>query len=176
MVGVSPAIDLAESADALHEPLNRIYERRFLRALAARYSRKAALFPALYDPARALGLRSLRDFDERVTAHYAGFRDSADYYFRAAAARVLARIQVPTLVLHALDDPFVRLTAPSRAALLANPAITLLEPTHGGHCAFLAAPDRAAGNDGYWAEHTLPCAFCNTSVGRSRLAVRAGLP
>ena len=155
VVGVSPAIDLAESADALHEPLNRMYERRFLHALAARFERKVQLFPGLYDPARATGLRSLREFDERVTAHYAGFRDSSDYYFRAASARVLAAIRIPALVLHALDDPFVRLTAPSRSALLANPAITLLEPAHGGHCAFLAAPDPTARNDGYWAEHTL---------------------
>ncbi len=154
-VGVSPAIDLAESADALHEPFNRVYERRFLRALAARFRRKAELFPGVYDPARVTGLLSLRDFDEQVTAHYAGFRSSSDYYFRAASARVLPSIRVPTLVLHALDDPFVRLTASSRAALLANPAVTLLEPAHGGHCAFLAAPEQAADNDGYWAEHTL---------------------
>ena len=155
VIGVSPAIDLAESADALHEPFNRIYERRFLRNLLRRYRRKAALFPTLYDVTRAAGIRSLRDFDDRITAFYSGFLGADDYYLRAASARVLAGIAVPTLILHALDDPFVRLTTTSRAALLANRYITLLEPTHGGHCAFLAQPDLNRGNDGYWAEHTL---------------------
>ncbi len=154
VIGVSPVIDLAESADALHVSLNRIYERRFLRNLLKRYRRKAALFPTLFDPARALAVRSLRDFDDHITAPYSGFSGADDYYFRAASARVLDRIAVPTLILHALDDPFIRLTSPTRNALLANPYITLLEPLHGGHCAFLAQPDLNRGNDGYWAEHT----------------------
>ena len=155
VIGVSPAIDLGDSADALHEPANRIYERRFLKNLLKRFRRKAAIFPALYDPNRAKEISSLRDFDDRITAHYAGFSGADDYYFRAASARVLSTIAVPTLVLHSLDDPFVRLSATSRQALLDNPWITLLEPAHGGHCAFLAQPDPTQGNDGYWAEHTL---------------------
>ena len=106
-------------------------------------------------PARADGIRSLREFDDRITALYSGFTGADDYYYRAAAARVLDRIAVPTLILHALDDPFVRLTPETRASILANPNITLLETEHGGHCAFLARPDRDSGYDGYWAEHTL---------------------
>ena len=155
VIGVSPAVDLGPSADALHEPLNRVYEMKFLRSLVARYRRKAELFPAAYDAARAEGLRSLRDFDERVTAFYAGFTGADDYYYRAAAARVIDRIAVPTLLLHALDDPFVRLTSESRAKLQSNPHVILMETTHGGHCAFLADADPARGYDGYWAEQTL---------------------
>lgn len=155
VVGVSPAMDLGLSADALHEPQNRIYERRFLRALLRRFRRKAALFPEIYDPARAEGVRSLREFDDRITAFYSGFAGASDYYFRAAAARVLDRIAIPTLLLHAADDPFVRFSAETRSAIAGNPKMTLLEPPHGGHCAFLADPDRTLGNDGYWAEHTL---------------------
>ena len=155
VVGVSPAMDLGLSADALHEPQNRIYERRFLRALLRRFRRKAALFPNVYDPSRAEGIRSLREFDDRITAFYSGFAGASDYYFRAAAARVLHRIAVPTLLLHAADDPFVRFSAETRTAIVGNANLTLLEPSHGGHCAFLADPDRTAGNDGYWAEHTL---------------------
>ena len=62
------------------------------------------------------------------------------------------RIAVPTLVLHALDDPFIRILPETRAKLLENPHVTLVETTHGGHCAFLAP---AAGYDGYWAERLL---------------------
>ncbi len=155
VAAVSPALDLAQSADALHLWRNRIYERRFLRALIQRFLRKVALFPQIYDPTRARGLRSLRDFDERVTAFYAGFAGASDYYFRASAARVLETIAVPTLILHALDDPFIRLTPESRAKIAANPWITLIEPGHGGHCAFLATPHPAQGDDGYWAESTV---------------------
>ncbi len=155
VLAVSPALDLGPSADALHEPLNRVYEQKFLRALVRRYRAKVRLFPAIYDPRRADGLRSLREFDERVTAFYSGFRGASDYYDRAAAARVIDCIRVPTLILHALDDPFVRMTAVSREAILANPAISLVETDHGGHCAFLAKADRASGYDGYWAEDAL---------------------
>ena len=153
-IGVSPAADLAVSADALHEWQNRFYERKFLRALLKRFRRKAAIFPRAFDPQRAIGISSLRGFDDRITALYSGFRSAADYYQRAAAARVLDKITIPTLILHACDDPFIRFTGATREAMLANPHITLIETEHGGHCAFLATPDPSNDNDGYWAEHT----------------------
>jgi predicted alpha/beta-fold hydrolase len=148
---VSPALDLAQTSDALHLPINYLYAQRFLKGLVKRYGRKCELFPGIYDPARAHGLRTLREFDERITAYYSGFAGASDYYYRAAAARVLAGIGVPTLILHALDDPFVRITAESRAAILQNPSIVLMETGHGGHCAFLAGPG-GGDDDGYWAE------------------------
>jgi len=155
VIGVSPAVDLGPSADALHRPMNRLYEMKFLRALLRKFRRKAALFPELYDAARAEGIRSLRKFDDRITAFYSGFASASDYYYRAAAARVLDTIAVPTLILHALDDPFIRLTAETRDVILANPSITYLETPHGGHCAFLGEADAASSDDGYWAESTL---------------------
>ena len=152
VIGVSPAVDLQASADCLHSWQNRFYERRFLRALLRRFRRKAMLFPHVFDPQRGAHIRSLRDFDDRITALYSGFKSADDYYYRAAAARVLDRIAVPTLVLHALDDPFVRLIESTRESIAANPNITFIETKHGGHCAFLAQPE--ASSDGYWAEHT----------------------
>jgi predicted alpha/beta-fold hydrolase len=153
VVGVSPAIDLGPSAAALHRPQNRIYERRFLRALLKRFRRKVRLFPKVYDPNRAEGIRSLRDFDDRITALYSGFTSAEDYYHRAAAARVISRIVVPTLIIHAEDDPFVTITPETIADIRANPSITFVQTQHGGHCAFLAA--RTNEHDGYWAEATL---------------------
>ncbi len=155
VAAVSPALDLAESAQALHAPINRLYELRFLRGLAKRYRHKAQLFPALYDAARADRLRSLIEFDDRITAPYSGFQDAADYYYRAAAARVLSRIAVPTLLLHAMDDPFVRITRASRDEVERNPHITLIDTEHGGHCAFLAKAVPSEEDDGYWAETTV---------------------
>jgi predicted alpha/beta-fold hydrolase len=155
VIGISPAVDLGPSADALHQPVNRLYELKFLHALLRRFSRKAALFPRAYDANRAFGISSLREFDHRITALYSGFSSADDYYYRAAAARVLKHIAVPTLILHALDDPFLRITDESRSKILANPNITYIETQYGGHCAFLAEPVAASDYDGYWAEHTL---------------------
>jgi predicted alpha/beta-fold hydrolase len=112
VIAVAPALDLGPSADALHRPINRLYELKFLHALLRRFRRKATLFPRAYDPNQATGIRSLRDFDHRITALYSGFASADDYYHRAAAARVIDRITVPTLILHAIDDPFIRLKSP----------------------------------------------------------------
>ncbi len=151
VIGVSPAIDLAPSADALHRLQNRLYERRFLRGLLSRYRRKAELFPHIFDARLAEGVGSIREFDERIISRYFGFAGANDYYDRASAARALDRIAVPTLILHACDDPFVQLTPGTRRAIKENPHITFIETAHGGHCAYLAQP--AGDYDGYWAEH-----------------------
>lgn len=148
VAAVSPAADLGPSADAMHQPSNWIYEWKFLLSLMRRYKRKAALFPDTYKKIARFP-RSIREFDDVITAYYCGFSGAQDYYTRAAAARVLDKIQLPTLIIHSLDDPFIRLLPETKARLLANSHITLLETQHGGHCAFLAAPN---GNDGRWAE------------------------
>lgn len=167
-VGVSPAIDLAPSSDALHNRANRVYEWKFLLGLRRRILRKAALFPDRYDVRHLRGMRSMRDFDDQITSRYSEFRDAQDYYIRAAAARVVDRIAVPTLVLNALDDPFIRLLPDTREKLLHNPHITFIETMHGGHCAFLAA---ANGYDGRWAERQA-IAF----IERIESAESVGLP
>jgi uncharacterized protein len=150
VAAVCPAIDLAVGADALHEPLNRAYEWKFLRGLRARYARKRELFPASYVPAAEIGpVHSIRQFDHKIVSRYCGFRDADDYYYRAASARVIDRITVPTFILHAQDDPFIRLLPETRAILLANPNITFVETRHGGHCAYLS---RDPDNDVHWAE------------------------
>jgi predicted alpha/beta-fold hydrolase len=151
VAAVSPAADLAPSADAMHQPTNRMYEYKFLLGLMRRLRRKTVLFPEVYRmPDR--WPRTIREFDEVVTARYCGFNGADDYYQRAAAARVVDRIAVPTLILHALDDPFIRLLPETRAKMLDNPHITFLETDHGGHCAFLSQPN---GYDGRWAERQM---------------------
>src|SRR5271165_3591424 len=137
-VGISPAMDLAASADALHDRANRLYEMKFLWSLRRHIQRKAALYPGHFELRHLRGVRSLRDFDNQITARHFGFLDAQDYYTRAASARVLERIAVPALVLHAEDDPFIRILPETRDKLLHNPHITYVETERGGHCAFLA--------------------------------------
>jgi len=149
VAAVCPALDLAASADALHRPANRLYELYFLWKLRRRLLAKARLFPGRFDISRLRGIASLRDFDDKITAYYCGFEGAADYYQRAAAANVVDRIGVPALILHAANDPFIRIQPETRQKILGNPNIRFLETDDGGHCSFLADPD---GDDGRWAE------------------------
>jgi uncharacterized protein len=152
VAAVCPAINLAAGADALHEPRNRIYEYYFLLQLFQRLRRKARLFPASFDASRLRGIRTLRAFDDRITAHYCDFTGADDYYARAAAASVIDRIARPTLVIHAANDPFIRILPETRHALLSNPHITYFETEDGGHCAFIGERDGDTAYDGRWAE------------------------
>jgi hypothetical protein len=173
-VGVSPAADLAASADALHNPSNRMYERHFLRNLKRRFRRKVGLFPAIYSADGVASIRTIREFDDRITARYSGFTGADDYYYRAASARVVSRIAIPTLVIHAFDDPFIRMTPATREALALNPAVALVETQHGGHCAFLTKTVGTLGPDfqvvpqdcRHWAEATL-VRFLMTTAGHA---------
>src|SRR5208282_5681304 len=158
VAAVCPAIDLAASADALHEPRNRIYEYYFLMQLFRRLRLKARLFPGKFDVSRLRGVSSLRMFDDRITAHYCGFAGADDYYARAAAANVVDRIAVPTLIIHSANDPFIRLTPETLRRIATNPNITYVETEDGGHCAFLGQRNPGerngdAADDGRWAEH-----------------------
>jgi predicted alpha/beta-fold hydrolase len=155
VAAVCPAIDLAASADALHEPANRIYEYYFLMQLFRRFRRKAKLFPGEYEVSRLRGVSSLREFDDRITAHYCGFTGADDYYARAAAANVIDRIAVPTLIIHATNDPFIRLRPETRQRIFTNPNITFVESADGGHCAFLGERNGDPADDGRWAERAV---------------------
>jgi len=152
VAAVCPAVNLAAGADALHEPANRVYEYYFLLQLFRRFRRKVRLFPGSFDASRLRGVKTLRDFDDRVTAYYCGFAGADDYYDRAAAAHVIDRIARPTLVIHAANDPFIRILPGARQALLSNPNIVYIETEDGGHCAFVGERDGDAAHDGRWAE------------------------
>lgn len=149
VAAVCPAMDLAASADALHLPSNRIYEEYFMLKLRARFRAKVKLFPDHFNVQRLRGVRSLRQFDDRVTAYYCGFSDAVDYYNRASATNTIEQVAVPGLILHAESDPFVKITPETRERIESNPNLLYIETADGGHCSFLAS---ANGYDGRWAE------------------------
>jgi predicted alpha/beta-fold hydrolase len=149
VAAVCPAADLAPSADALHDPPNRLYEAYFMWQLRKTFRNKARLFPKAFDPARLQGVKTIRDFDEKVTAYYSGFAGASDYYARASASNVIDRIAVPTLWIHAANDPFIRILPDTRRKIAANPRFTFIETADGGHCSFLGERN---GYDGHWAE------------------------
>lgn len=153
LVGISPLMDLAVSSAALHEAQNRLYEWHFLRNMIARVRRRAVLFPEIYGDAEIGKIHSLRLFDEHIVARYGGFAGADDYYSSVASSRYADHLSLPTLILHSLDDPFIRMLPVTRAALTANPNVRFIETQRGGHCAFLE-PSRN-GYDGRWAEKML---------------------
>ena len=147
---VSPTMDLARCVDALERRRNFPYQWNFVRNLKGRMRRKAAAFPHDYSLDALRRIWTVRAFDDAYTAPHHGFRDAADYYYKASAIRVVDRIRVPALIVTAEDDPFVP-TEPLRdPAVTGNPNITVVITTHGGHCAYV---EPANGDyDGYWAE------------------------
>jgi predicted alpha/beta-fold hydrolase len=149
VAAVCPCIDLAPCADAVVLPENFAYEWHFVKSLKDRMRRKAKLFPGQFDLAPMSRVRTLREFDDVITAAYCGFTGASDYYARSSALRVVREIRVPTLVLTAQDDPFVPFASFSDPALTNNPYIALTAPRHGGHCAFIA---KGNGEERFWAE------------------------
>ena len=135
VVAANPPLDLDACCRMIQQPWNWLYDRNFLRHLRRDVGRLHRAFPDLeaIDLSKA---RSLYHFDELYTAPRNGFRDAADYYARSSAGPMLPRIEVPGLVIHALDDPFIpvepfrSITFPPRLALELIP--------RGGHLGYLS--------------------------------------
>jgi predicted alpha/beta-fold hydrolase len=149
IAAVCPALELALCVDAVGLPSNFVYQRHFVRGLKDRMRRKAKLFPGKFDLGPMARVRTLREFDDVVTATYCGFRDASDYYARSSALRVAGGIRVPTLVVTAQDDPFVPFASFSDPGIAKNPHIRLIAPASGGHCAFIS---RYRSEGRFWAE------------------------
>jgi len=148
---VSPVLELEQCVRALERRSNVIYQWNFVRNLKARLRRKDRCWPGRFALDALPRIRTVREFDSLYTAPHFGFRSAEDYYHRAAAMRVIDRIQIPALVVTAADDPFVPLDAFRDPALTGNRNITLIVTQHGGHCGFLGSAS-GNGDDGYWAE------------------------
>jgi uncharacterized protein len=151
-VAVAPSFDLAACAAEIELPKNFLYERHFVTRLKRRMRHKAGLFPERY--ANGLNgelarVHSVREFDDRITARFCGFRDAADYYAQSSARRVIGAIGRPTLIVTAEDDPVVPFAMFANEALRGNPNILLVATPRGGHCAFIS---QEGGEGRFWAE------------------------
>lgn len=156
VAAVCPALDLAACADALEKPENYLYQRHFVNGLLERYRRKAELFPERY-PKNGFGpVRTVREFDDVITAPAFGYRDAQEYYEAAGAKKVIAQTKVPVLMITAQDDPFVPYDAFLRARIAQNPWVRFVAPKQGGHCGFIS---RWEGAERFWAEQRI-AEFC----------------
>jgi predicted alpha/beta-fold hydrolase len=136
---VSAPVDLMAAGDALGRGFNLVYTRAFLSTMKKKGEQKLERFPGLFDGEAMRRARTLREFDDVVTAPLHGFRDTDDYWTRASAKPVLGRIGVPTLLLNARNDPFLPAAALPRPDEV-SAHVQCDFPGEGGHAAFVSGP------------------------------------
>jgi uncharacterized protein len=160
---VSPSIDLRASTSLIARRRNWIYQQDFLRRLKNRIKVKEKLFPGRYDSSGLPGIRSVEQFDNHYVAPAFGFADANDYYAKASSRPLIGRIRIPTLIIHAEDDPFIPFEPMRDPSIAANPYVLLLVTERGGHVAFVSVH---AGEERFWAESRV-VEFCNLIEGNS---------
>jgi len=140
---VSPPQDLHAGAISLSRGFNRVYTLNFLLSLRRKSLAMLDRHPGLFERERVAASRDFFEFDDLVTAPLHGFRSAIDYWTRSSCRQYLGGITVPTLVVNALNDPFLPATALAAPAEV-SPAVCLEYPRTGGHVGFLtgAPPGR----------------------------------
>jgi uncharacterized protein len=146
---VCPALDLSACADALERRENYLYQRHFVNGLMARYRRKVELFPEQYTRNGFGAIRTVREFDDAITAPYFGYKDAEDYYEAAGAKKVIGKVAAPLLLIAAQDDPFVPYVSFLAARVAENSRVHFVTPERGGHCGFIS---KWSGTERFWAE------------------------
>ncbi len=150
-VAISAPFDLAAGIVTIERGLSRGYQRYLLRKLQRKVRAKAAILQDHVDVKALLAARSVREFDNLGTAPLGGFRDWSDYYAQASSKQFLPDIRRPTLVIRALDDPFLREEEAPPRELTENPFIEGVFPRSGGHVGFVGGSPR---RPVFWAERT----------------------
>ncbi|HUF76731.1 MAG TPA: alpha/beta fold hydrolase [Longimicrobiales bacterium] len=137
-VAMSVPYDLAAGCALLERStMGRAYATYFLRSLKSKVELKRDRLARVVDVEAGAAARTIWEFDDRVTAPLHGFQNAAAYYEACSSVRYLAGISTPTLLLHAMDDPFLPAEAVPRQQAERNPALHLALEARGGHVGFL---------------------------------------
>lgn len=138
-VAISVPIDLESCAYEIAKPHNFLYNERFRKKLKAKVIAKKALIEQspLIDYDALIQSKSFMTFDNLFTAPAHGFKDAIDYWTQNSSKQFLTNIQIPTLLINALDDPFLAPEAFPFEAPKQNPNFQLLAPKYGGHVGFV---------------------------------------
>lgn len=156
VISVNPPIDLVATARCLVQPRNFVYDQKFVRDLKAIYRQKVLAGHWVRPKPLPLFCR-LIDFDEAVTAPFAGFKSRQEYYEQCSSIRHTERLQAPTIIISAEDDPFI----PGeilRNARYSSQVLLKLE-RFGGHVGFLSKPEKGRRSPGRWLSRALPAAL-----------------
>ena len=136
---VSVPFDLGRGARHIDRGFARVYQAHFLRSLRRKALAKLERHPGLFDFEALRRARSLVDFDDVVTSRVHGFEGADDYYTRSSSIHFLHGIRRPTLLLSAIDDPFLpaEILDRVREIVAANPALDAEFHPRGGHVGFV---------------------------------------
>jgi predicted alpha/beta-fold hydrolase len=136
---ISVPFDLERGARFIGRGFSRIYDRHFLRSLRRKALDKLVEYPRLFERDALLRAENIYEFDDAVTAPVHGFADAHDYYSRSSSIRFLDRVRVPTLLLSAIDDPFLprQVLDEVRSIAASNSALQLEFTPRGGHVGFV---------------------------------------
>ena len=140
---ISVPYDLARAADHIDKGFSKVYQRSFIRSLQSKAIAKLDQFPDLVPREKIQSIRSMRDFDNSITAPLHGFRDADDYYSKSSAIKWLPGIRIDTLLLSAVDDPFLppQVLDDVRAAGKGNHFLSYEFTSNGGHVGFVGGPN-----------------------------------
>lgn len=162
---ISVPYDLAAGCALLERTrMGRVYAAYFLRSLQGKLHLKHGVLADMVNLEAALAARTIREFDDRVTAPLHGFSGAAEYYAVSSSVRYLEGVGVPALLLHAVDDPFLPPEDIPRREAEANPHVQLALQPVGGHVGFLEGSLR---NPSFWAEEE-GARFLSEALGASR--------
>jgi len=150
-VTISVPIDLSAACTAIDAADNWVFRRYFVTRLKRIVERRRREGRGQYGGIDLRDVESIREFDGRLVAPLCGFDSAEDYYQRSSALPILGDIRVPTLLIQAVDDPFIPFAAYEHASIASNPAVSLLATPHGGHAGFWGR--RGIDPDRFWAEH-----------------------
>lgn len=134
-VAVSVPMLLNKSADRMRQGFSRFYQWYLIKQLKHKLIRKQLQTGVL----KHVDMNSLKDFwsfDDKVTAPLHGFKSAEDYYEKSSCRQYLNAIAIPTLILHAKDDPFMDTTVIPHDHELSS-QVTLELSEQGGHVGFI---------------------------------------
>ena len=137
-VAISVPVDLKGSSISLKRFENILYRWRFLRTLSKKMHLKHQQFPNELDVAPLKKVKTLTDFDDFFTSKINGFKDAEDYYLKVSSKQFIPNISKPTLLINALDDPFLSESCFPISEANENSNFFLMTPFHGGHVGFIS--------------------------------------
>jgi len=133
---VSVPLDLHKSSEALNTGFSKLYQRYLLRNMKQALGNKFDQHTAAFNWTDTMNARSFAEFDDAVTAPLHGFAGKNDYYDRCSSGRMLKDIRKPTLIINALDDPFMTPAVIPDADQLSQHVLLEVSDT-GGHVGFI---------------------------------------
>lgn len=155
-VAVSVPFEFEKAANQVNTGLARIYQWYMLRDIRNRLLKKYSAVNSPVPKQAILTARNFWEFDDKVTAPLHGFTDASDYYRRTSSRQFLRNIAIPTLIIHAADDPLMTKEVISTLKEL-SPNLTLEVSNRGGHLGFVAGNNPL--NPRYWLEARIPAYF-----------------